>query len=249
MNEQQRAMYRLHSRLPRMRLRIDEARANIAEWLSRCSRPYVAWSTGKDSTVMLWLILEQKPDVEVIYFDADSALPDSVELMERLKREWNLNLRVLKTRPILDTFAEYGLDHPRIDYYTMRDTVWKPVRQLVREGYDGVAVGVRADEARERAIASAKYAPLWKAKGTGIWTCWPLHNWSSRDVWGFIVSRDLPYNTAYNKTMFTDFEKMRVSYWAGETGRTYGRYAWLRYYYPDLYRLLKDRFPDVGHYT
>lgn len=248
MTEQERAMYQLHFRLPRMRRRITEAEAAISEWLSRCQRPYVAWSTGKDSTVMLWLVLRQRPDIEVVYFDADSALPDSVALMERLKAEWQLNLRVLKTRPLLDTLAEYGLDHPRIDYYTMRDTVHIPVRQLVAEGYDGVAVGIRSEESRERGLAAAKHAPLWRAKGTGLWTCWPLHNWSARDVWAFIVGHDIPYNAAYDKTKFATIEDMRVSYWAGETGRTYGRYAWLRYYYPELWRELVDRIPSAGHY-
>lgn len=249
MDPQRRKLYELHSRLPIMRRRVKEAEEAVARWLSKSKKPYVAWSTGKDSTVMLWLILQQKPDVEVIYFDADSALPDSVELMERLRTEWNLNLRIIKTRPILDTLAEYGLEHPRIDYYTMRDTVYLPVQQLVDEGYDGVAVGIRAGEGRERSIASSKYAPLWKTKGTGLWTCWPIHRWGARDVWGYTVSEDLPYNRAYDKTKFTNFEEMRVSYWAGETGRTYGRYAWLRYYYPELFQRLVDRIPVASRYA
>lgn len=227
---------------------MDEAKQMIRDWRARCRKPYVAWSTGKDSTVMLWLILQIDPDIEVIYFDADSALPESKDMLRELPEQWGFRLRIVKTRPILDTLAEYGLDHPNIEYYTMRDTVVRPVRQLIKEGYDGVAVGIRAEESRQRRWATAKYRGLWQARTTGMHTVWPVARWTARDIWATIVVYDLPYNAAYDKTAFTEREKMRVSYWAGETGRTYGRYAWLRYYYPKLWAKLCERVPGARAY-
>lgn len=249
MTPQERETFRLHGRLPVVQQRIKHSLELIREWRRRCHRPYVAWSGGKDSTVCLWLALQIDPDIEAVYFDADSCLPDTRELIERVTREWHVRYREVKTRPLLDVLAEYGLSDPYIEDRTMKATVYDPIRQMRAEGYDGVIVGVRADESRHRGFAVSQRGELFDSKASGMLTCWPVARWTSRDIWGVIVSRGLPYNTAYNKTRFTEFERMRVSYWAGETYRTYGRYAWLRYYYPDLYAKLVAACPEVQTFT
>ncbi|MGD9662828.1 MAG: phosphoadenosine phosphosulfate reductase family protein, partial [Porticoccaceae bacterium] len=137
-----------------------KSREFIREFLSRCKKPYLSWSGGKDSTLMLWLVLQERPDIPVIYFDADSCLPDGWEYMRRLIREWSINFRAVKTRPILDVLAEYGLDHPGIDYRTMEATVYEPVKQLISEGYDGSIIGIRSQESLGRTWAAKKYGPL-----------------------------------------------------------------------------------------
>lgn len=241
--------YRLHGKLPVIKRRTDRALETIRDWRARCQKPYIAWSTGKDSTLCLRLALRVDPKIQVVYFDADSCLPDSEKFIERLVPEWNLNFRRVKTRPILDVLAQYGLTYPGIEYQTMKATVYEPIKSLRAEGYDGVIVGVRAEESRGRKIAASALGSMFRAKSSGMLTCWPLAQWASRDVWGATINGELPYNTAYDKTRFAEFEEMRVSYWAGETNRTYGRYVWLRYYYPDLYRRLAERCPDLAAFV
>lgn len=198
---------------------------------------------------MLYLALKEKPDIEVIYFDADSCLPDGKEYMQRLIEEWNLNFRVIKTRPILDVLKEYGIDHPGIDYRTMKATVYEPVRQLAEEGYDGSLIGIRAEENRERRLAGACKGEVFYAKTYGMWECWPVLWWKAEDVWLYIDHFEIPYHPAYDKTRFSPREDIRVSYWAGETFRTYGRYVWLRYYYPELFYQLAEHCPEVKSFV
>ncbi len=224
------------------------SREIIREFLSRCKKPYLSWSGGKDSTLMLWLALKEKPDIEVVYFDADSCLPDGREYMDRMAREWDLNYRVVKTRPILDVLAEYGIDHPGIDYRTMKATVYEPVKQLVSEGYDGSLIGVRAQESRGRDMGAKKYGPLFRAKGYGMWECWPMLYWRKEEVWLYIDHHKIPYHPAYDKTKFAEREDIRVSYWAGETYRRYGRFKWLEYYYPDLLNEFAAKCPEVRQF-
>ena len=227
------------------RTRVEKSRSIIAEFLKRSKRPYLSWSGGKDSTVMLYLTLQLKPDIEVVYLDADSCLPDGWEYMQQLVKEWNINFRVVKTRPLLDVLAEYGLDHPNIDYYTMKATVYEPVKQLVAEGYDGSLVGIRSQESLGRTWAAKKYGPLFWSKGYGMWECWPMLYWRKEELWYYIDKKKIPYHPAYDKTRFCPREDMRVSYWAGETNRQFGRFKWLEYYYPELLRKFIERCPEV----
>lgn len=223
--------------------------AVIQEFLTACKKPYLSWSGGKDSTLLLWLTLKEKPDIEVVYFDADSCLPDGWEYMQRIVSKWKLNFRVVKTRPLLDVLAEYGLDHPGIDYRTMKATVYEPVKQLVAEGYDGSIVGLRAQESRSRTWAAKKHGELFWNKGYGYWECWPLLHWRKEEVWLYIDYYRIPYHPAYDKTRFAPREEMRVSYWAGETNRQFGRFAWLKYYYPELFQKLAERCPEAKSYV
>lgn len=194
---------------------------------------------------MLYLVRSIKPDIQVIYFDAESCLPDGWEYMMRIVKDWDLNFRAVKTRPMLDVLAEHGIDHPRIDYRTMKATVYEPVQQLVSEGYDGALIGIRKQESRGREMSARKRGTLFWAKGYGAWQCWPILYWRADEVWFYIDHHGIPYHPAYDKTRFAKREDIRVSYWAGETARTAGRYVWLRYYYPELFATLAERCPEV----
>lgn len=229
--------------------RINRSKKIIKDLLSQCERPYLSWSGGKDSTVMLWLTLQIKPDIEVIYFDADSCLPDGQEYMMRLVSEWSLNFRAAKTRPLLDVLAEYGIDHPCINYYTMKATVYEPVRQLAKEGYDGSLVGIRAQESRGRKLGGMRYGELFRNKSyDNMLEAWPMLWWTAKEIWFCIDYYKIPYHPAYDKTKFDPREEMRVSYWAGETKRRWGRFKWLEYYYPDLFTKFIARCPQVRNF-
>jgi 3'-phosphoadenosine 5'-phosphosulfate sulfotransferase (PAPS reductase)/FAD synthetase len=49
--------------------KVEEARQIIAKALATHQKPYVAFSGGKDSTCMLHLVLQQKPDIMVYHWD------------------------------------------------------------------------------------------------------------------------------------------------------------------------------------
>ena len=48
---------------------IEQAKRVITEWLSHCDKPYVAFSGGKDSSVMLHLVRQIAPEIEAVYCD------------------------------------------------------------------------------------------------------------------------------------------------------------------------------------
>ncbi len=60
------------------------------------SKPVVCWSGGKDSTVILHLILKYAPDIPVIYNDTGVEFPETRSFVKQIASEWNLNLFVAK---------------------------------------------------------------------------------------------------------------------------------------------------------
>lgn len=64
----------------------------IDEQLSRLANPCVACSFGKDSMVMLHLIVRHRPDIPVVYVE-QFPHPTKHQFMERMACEWNLNMQ------------------------------------------------------------------------------------------------------------------------------------------------------------
>lgn len=143
---------------------------------------------------------------------------------------------------------EYGADNPGIDYQTMKATVYEPIKQLFEEGFDGSLVGIRSQESKGRHIAGKIYSDLFFNKSYQMWECWPMLNWRKEEVWFYIDHFKIPYHPAYDKTRFACREDIRVSYWAGETYRTFGRFKWLEYYYPDLFMKFVERCPEIKYF-
>lgn len=68
----------------------------IARTLAKHKRPVVCWSGGKDSTVLLHLVREQVPDIDVIFNDPLVDHPETYSYIEKLANAWNLNLHITK---------------------------------------------------------------------------------------------------------------------------------------------------------
>jgi len=71
--------------------KIDQAHATIAYALAKSEMPSLAFSAGKDSTVLLHMIRQHKPDILTIYGNTTIEFPECVKFARRLRDEWNLN--------------------------------------------------------------------------------------------------------------------------------------------------------------
>lgn len=59
--------------------------------------PSLAFSAGKDSTVLLHMLRQHRPDIQVIYGNTGIEFPECVRFAKRLRDEWSLNY--LEARP------------------------------------------------------------------------------------------------------------------------------------------------------
>lgn len=247
MNEALRLRFNLHARLHSYQWRVENAKRRIADWLDRVSHPYVAFSTGKDSTVTLHLVRSFAPDVPAVYFDADCSFPESTETLRQTE-----NVIVFPAlEPLLDTFERFGgFDGgAALERETMRTTVWEPIERLVAQyHFDGVAYGLRAEESQGRAMHAKFRGAVFQYKRDGLWGCQPIHDWMYDDVWAYIVSNDIPYCGVYDRMWDMPEANQRLSYWAGSTKRRWGRWAWLKRNYPELFNRFATRFPEARNY-
>jgi 3'-phosphoadenosine 5'-phosphosulfate sulfotransferase (PAPS reductase)/FAD synthetase len=226
---------------------VDNALSRIIEFSRLTKNPYIAFSMGKDSTVALHLTRKIIPNCKAIYIDANCAFPEAYQLLENTPNAEKFPAQ----EDFLDTLERMGGVHGgrELENETMRTTVTYPVKQLVSMGYDGQVVGLRADENRGRFMNFKVHGAVYYHNGYGAYTCQPIADWSYDDVWAYIFSNGIDYCKTYDKMWELPREWQRISYWAGETARRYGRWAWLRINYPDLFSVLLQRFPDASNYT
>lgn len=169
--------------------RADQAEAAIARGLASSRRPYVAFSGGKDSTVMLHLVLRQRPDITVLHWDyGPYFIPDLV------RREIMDNLAGLGARNVqVETSPEYERLGRQARNVLGREYIGKLLPRMAEEGYDLAFVGLRREESRKRSRRIERRESL-----TSIQECWPVADWTWMDIWAYIVEQTLPYLSLYD---------------------------------------------------
>jgi len=245
-------LYRLHSKLPAFQKRVQKSRKIIREALAQINRPYAAVSFGKDSLVLMHLVIRERPDIPIVWSDRgpEAELPETYALIEKLKEKYQINLVVLKPEmSMFEIYRRYGL--PEIDEHASRLIVKeinlvRTFAKYIREtGSDGYFQGLRADESHGRTMMTGKYGPLFIRKRDNFLTCNPLLWWNARDIWAYIVANDIPYHPEYDNTKFRSREEIRLSNWSGLYMARKGRMVELKALHPDLYQQLINEFPEV----
>jgi len=166
----------------------------------------VAFSGGKDSEVVLWLCLQVKPDISVVFNNTGVEHPETVQLVAELERAWNLNLTI--THPeknYWDCIEQYGFPEGTkgaIGKRKARCCYWlkeKPMQLAMREnGWLAYFTGETAVENRMRMFVALKGTCL-HLKKEGVCKIKPILWWTEREVWDFVHANSLPVNAVYSK--------------------------------------------------
>ncbi len=245
----------LYSKLPVFKRRVVRAQEIIKQGLEKSSNPYVSFSGGKDSEVVLHLVLQQRPDIKVIYINQGAEYPETREFIDRIKEEWGINLLETEGPNVLDVMEEYGAHGAKatkeykpgeIGWQVFYEPLFKKLDEL---GLDAVFMGLRKEENLHRLYSLTRRGEVAWCKYDETWHINPIANWKVEDVWAYITSNDLPYNSIYYKNRFRPRNDIRVSPFAGDTYATYGKFLELKYYHPDIFTELVKRFPNIKAYV
>lgn len=189
----------LRARLGAYRRLVARSEAHVRDALATIDRPYVSFSGGKDSLVVLDLVRRQHPDITAIWIDDELEYPEQPEYIPALCATVDVQLYVKTGTQLHAGWFRSWSDEP-----FWRDPL--PGTLVTREsirtlapalGFDGVLLGLRADEARHRRIREARWGPLHRI-ADGTWRANPLRGWTTADVWAYIAERGLPYNPVYD---------------------------------------------------
>lgn len=251
-----RRFYMLHARTRAFQDRVARTQNVVKRFIRDYPEVYVSWSGGKDSSVVLDLATNVRADIPVLCVQTDIEYPDNLEIVEKYRKMWP-DMTLILVHPetsaweyltrSADVFREVNVASSKLDRLFFYEPIQKEVEA---QGYNAYFLGLRKEESRARLLGLTFHGMVYE-KQDGMTVCCPLSNWSGRDVMGYLVSRDLPISSIYEKTRFhPEPERVREGWWIpGAQAVALGGMVWLRYYYPDYYRRLIAVRPELSHYV
>lgn len=203
---------------------------------------YVAFSGGKDSTVVFDLVRSEYKDIQGIWNDDEFYLPETIEYIERMKKA-GANI------------AHISIQVQHTEWFTANEG--NPATADIYDKYSGVFWGLRAQENSKRkkflkACGVLHYSQAQgKSKTAGKWTCSPIAWWSTEDVWAYIFGRVLDYNKAYDRLseMGLPIDKQRIGPYATENALGYGMLVTLKKGWPEEYQYFLAKHPQAAEYV
>jgi phosphoadenosine phosphosulfate reductase len=158
-------------------------------------RMSMACSFQKEETVLLDMLMRIEPEARVFALDTHVLFPETYALWRDLERRYGIEVEIFEGPTLAQQAAEHG------DALWARDPAAccqiRKVEPLGRalEGLRAWITGIRREQSPTRAGA----AKLEWDDGHGLWKANPLADWTERDVWAYIVERDLPYNELHDR--------------------------------------------------
>lgn len=197
MNDLERRKFELHAETEDYHERVELAVGWIHDIFDYFENPCLNYSGGKDSLALLHLVTQRcgYDDVEVFHFDNGLLdIPDVDEFVRAsVERLGGLLITTTSKKANSDQMiTEQG--HGYNGFWGQYS--WHADRQ----GWDIRLLGIRAAESRERRDrfeTDDETAPInWHEQYTSTA---PIHQFTTRDVWAYIVANELDYHHIYDK--------------------------------------------------
>lgn len=152
---------------------------------------------GVSSLVMLHMIEELRPSVEVFYIDTDYLFPETLQLVESAQQRWP-RANIVSYRSAV-TVAEQEAQHGPALWERDPDLCCdirkvEPNRRALA-GKRAWFSGLRRDQSEERASTPAVQ---WDEKFDLVKVN-PLINWDEKRVWAYLFEQDIPYNPLHDQ--------------------------------------------------
>jgi 3'-phosphoadenosine 5'-phosphosulfate sulfotransferase (PAPS reductase)/FAD synthetase len=219
----------IHARSKSFREKVEKANKLITEVLLKSEKPAIAFSTGKDSTVVYHLVKDIAPDIDAFHYDDEFMLQESKHYLERIGN--------VKIKKIEEAHTEWFITN-------------EGQNDNVKE-FDTIFLGMRAAENGYRKRHLAKMGLAYYAKKYNQIICNPIAWWSIEDVWAYIFSTKRDYNQAYRvmHEKGISVEKQRIGPFANRRAIQYGQLANLKKCFPNDYNQFIKKYPEAKGYV
>ena len=253
---------------------LEAARKRISFIFDEFKEITVSISSGKDSTVLFWLCLQEARlrdrQIKVFFLDQEAEYQSSIDIIELSMREKNVVpywYQVPAYMTNSSSSSDYFLyawgegekwlrEKSDISIHSIEEEYPKRFYKFFewfesKTPEDAHLVGLRAEESITRYRAATKrdgWGGLkWSTLSQDSQRFYPIYDWAVYDVWKFIYDYDLPYNRIYD-LMFLDgysiYSKMRVSNLIHE--KSFRCLVDLPRYEPDTYNNLCKRISGIS---
>ena len=166
--------------------------------LSNCNNPYLALSFGKDSLVMLDIVIEFSPDIPCLFLKSEESylMYDYEKVISSYPY---INLTIIETNRLSENEHDWNKSRKagNKDFY-LPDFF----------GYDGVFMGLRIEESRARKITlirkennqvGKRIMKYKQGHRKGMLRCCPVSDWSSFEIMMYLKEKNLAYLDVYNE--------------------------------------------------
>ena len=234
-----RKRFLLHARKPQYQRRIDKALETIEDFLSHAHNPYIAVSGGKDSSVLLALCRQVRPNLDAVHLDTHCAYPETLALFETYE-----NLKFIDVGDRFEMLEKGGMEYKEKQGKLRNfDANW------TREaGYDGYFYGLRAEESSKRRKHLGMRGTFFQKKD-GLWVCQSISHFSYDDVWAYICKENLPYNTLYDLMWDRPEHQQRVAGYSLVKEANNGTIAFLKMTHPELFNHIVSKTNEFREYV
>jgi len=186
----------------------------------------VAWTGGKDSTTMTWLFRETCRDLSVpmpkiMFIDEGYVFEEIWDVVNRLKKEWDLNVIIAKNTDVSDKaknvgdmikvsslnernrseIAKLGFEDAEFPFepesYVGNHLMKTVAMNIFLEDYGvhALATAIRWDEQSAR-IEETYFSDRSNPPHTRVQ---PILHFKERDIWNFIFKYNVPFCVLYNE--------------------------------------------------
>lgn len=237
---------RLYAKLPVYAKRLGETKRIINDIMPQLEKPYLGFSCGKDSSVVAHLLLSLGYNIKMRFLSSgETRLLHNVDT-------------------IIDWFGQLGADIEEINIDRVFSDDWKHAswveqktagrddmkNHLSSGDWDGVIMGLRADESRARKITLSCHRTddlprhCYRYKSGLVRVC-PIGSWCNQDVAAYIQEHQIPVLNAYKEKGIGSRTTARLT---GDALRQ-GALVELRERNPVGYQKLISRFPELSAFA
>jgi len=186
---------------------IKEAYNTYQKYKNKVDVFYVAFSGGKDSIVTLDIVQRALPhnDFKVLFGDTGMEFPDTYDIVDRVKVYCaERDIEFVRAKSEFDPEYTWSMFGPPATVTRWCCSVHKTVPQILalreltkKSDFTGMAfIGIRASESLAR--SEYDYISLGE-KHKGQYSCNPILEWNSAELYLYIFSEKLLLNEAYKK--------------------------------------------------
>ncbi len=159
--------------------KVDDARTQIKEGISKYPKIILGGSFGKDSMVLLHLALGIYPNIPVFSILSNTEFPETYSFIREMVIRYHLN------------YTEYRYEQVEGEKCCGRPKVEKTI--LALQNYDAWISGVRSTEG----ITRANFQPV--EEKAGLIKINPILFFTEVDVWRYTALYQVPVNPMYAK--------------------------------------------------